>query len=322
MSFLLNILLFPVSVLYKIFSLIDRQLKKMRRTDHPNLFIISVDNLTFGGSGKTSMVRHLAEAFTRRRIPFSVVSRGYKSSVRSGCREVSVDDTAGAAGDEALMIKHLFPESTVMIGPDRLTALKRLQSTQIRIVILDDGFQSAHIRKDFSILLDTPGKPFHYYRCFRFLARSTDLHLLYQPDESPCPVLQSPCERYWFRHLGLRNAQGDPIDPGETPMTAFSALGDNERFFRDLKQYNIRAFHPFPDHHFFTQSDIDTLKKSIENNQAKYCVCTLKDFVKLPASIRQEGTFIYAENGIQLQQDIFPRLWAIEKFRDYAAPSN
>lgn len=321
MSFLLNILLFPVSFLYKTFSLLDRQIKKLRQTRFPELFIVSVDNLTFGGSGKTTMVLHLAETFSRRKIPFAVISRGYRSAVRAGCREVSADDSAQTVGDESLMIKRLYPDCTVIVGPDRKGALKRLLEQSIRIAILDDGFQSSHIRKDFSILLDTPEKPFYYYRCFRFLARHTDLHLIHLPDGAAQPPLPPGFEIYRFCHLGLRDAAGKPVSPGTTPMVAFSALGDNKRFFQDLKQYNIRAFHPYPDHHYFSPSDIGTLKKSRETHQAKYCVCTLKDFVKLPPAVQRSGTFLYAENGIQLRQDIYPRLRAIEKFRDCVASS-
>ncbi len=315
----LNVLLFPLSLIYKTTALIHWYARKLKRHYFPSLFIISVDNLSFGGSGKTSLVCHLASLLAERQMPFAIVSRGYKSSVKKGCRLVSHHDNAMTVGDEACMLKRLFPQCTIMIGPDRLSALQEISKSAIRIVILDDGFQSAHIGKDFSILLHTPQKPGFYYRNFRFMAHQTDISLIFHSDSSNFHPHPPSAPAYRFRHLGLRNGTGQALSIASAPIIAFSALGDNDRFFGDLNAYTVKAFHPFPDHHYFSAADIQNLKQSLRDTGACYCVCTLKDFVKLPRELRSEATFIYAENGIELNFDLYTRLLTTEKFRDYAA---
>lgn len=322
MSAFVNFLLFPVSLLYKALTFLDWQCKYKRRRSFPGLFIISVDNLTFGGSGKTTLVSHIASILKERKIPFSILSRGYKSAIKKGVHFVSAEDSVTTVGDESLMQKKLFPESNVVVSPDRLAALEELRKIAPQVVILDDGFQSAHIVKDLSLLLDTPLKAFSYYRNFRFMARRADVRLEYQaPTQSLPPHPPNP-PAYTFKHLGLRNRKGEPVIIGSAPIVAFSALGDNKRFLGDLQSYKLKAFHPFPDHHFFDTFDIRNLKQSLLEHQAAFCVCTLKDFVKLPEEVQNEPTFIYAVNGIQLNFNLFSRLTAVETFRDYFAASS
>jgi len=318
----LTVLLFPFSFIYKTIALLDWYIKNRRRHTFPNLFVISIDNLTFGGSGKTSLVCYIASFLSEKQIPFAIVSRGYKSTVSKGHLAVTQNDKVKAVGDEAYMLKSLFPQSTIIIGPDRLTALKELNLGPAHVVILDDGFQSAHIQKDFSILLDTPHKPFYYYRNFRFMAKKTDLRLRFQSGENTFSTHPPALPSYRFLHTGLKNVKHEPVFVGSNPIIAFSALGDNQRFYQDLKKhYYIEDFFSFPDHHFFTPSDIDTIKKAIRKTQSSYCVCTLKDFVKLPREVQLDTTFIYAVNGIQLNFDLLSHLMVVEKFREHTATS-
>lgn len=322
MPAILNLLLTPLSWLYKSIALVDWYAKRLRRRSFPALFIISIDNLSFGGSGKTSLVSHIGRLLSDKGIPFAVVSRGYRSTVRSGCRAVDIHDDAASVGDEPLLLKQQFPGCRVMIGPDRLAALHELSQGPIRIVLLDDGFQSAHIGKDFRILLETPGRPGYYYRNFRFMARHSDLRLNQTTVAADFFAHPPAAPAYRFLHQGLHNASQEPVQPGSAPIIAFCALGDNLRFQRDLAPYCVKAFHPFPDHHRYSPRDIETLKKSRADHQAAYCVCTLKDFVKLPPAVQRDSAFLYAKNGIELNFSLWSRLSAIEKFRDYISSSH
>lgn len=322
MPALLNILLAPISFLYKSISLLRWQQKRKHAHSFPELFIVSIDNLTFGGSGKTSMVRYMGTLLQQNRTPFAVVSRGYKSQIKKGCREILPTDEASLAGDEALLLKRQFPQAPVLIGPDRLAALESLSQGPRRVVLLDDGFQSAHIRKDLSILLHTPQHPAYYHRNFAFMARYCDLELTLQPSKAAFPTHPPAKPCYRFRHLGLFNGSGQKVDVGTQTLVAFSGLGDNRRFFQDLSRYKLKAVLPYPDHHVFSPADIRHIRASIQRHQAAFGVCTLKDFVKLPQEVQTDPTFLYAENTIELNFDLLSYLLTIEKFCENIEPSS
>jgi tetraacyldisaccharide 4'-kinase len=322
MSIILNTLLAPVSFLYKTISLLAWHHKRRHARIFPGLFIISVDNLTFGGSGKTTLVRHLGTRLQQNQIPFAIVSRGYKSAVKHGCREIFPEDEVRLAGDEALLLRQQFPQTPVFIGPDRIASLEHLAQGPRRVVLLDDGFQSAHIRKDLSLLLITPEKPAYFHRNFAFMARRCDYALTFQPDTLPFETHPPAPARYRFRHQGLYNLAGQQVKPAQTPLVIFSALGDNRRFARDMASYCVKEVHAFADHHFFTPEDIDKIKASMQRHGAAYGVCTRKDFVKLPPEVQSDPTFLYAENTIELNFDLFSSLLTTERFRDHTAPSS
>ncbi len=116
--------------------------------------VVSVGNLTLGGTGKTPMVRWIAQWFHSRGVRVAVVSRGYGSK-------------AGRANDEALELERLLPDVPRLQNPDRVAAAREAaESLGCRAIVLDDGFQHRRIARDLDIVLLDATEPFGFGHVF------------------------------------------------------------------------------------------------------------------------------------------------------------
>jgi tetraacyldisaccharide 4'-kinase len=296
-------LLGPLSLLFKAGAYAGLRLKERRARSFPGMFIISVDSLSFGGAGKTPLVMAIGQALQERGARFAVISRGYRSRYEKMGLRVEAGHSCQDAGDEALMIKSRFPGQEVFIGRDRLRSIVAAAAANARILILDDGFQSGHIRKDLSIMLVNPGHPYYYLRHFKFLSRRADIVLHYRPG-LPAQEETAPAG-YDFAIRAFIDAGGRAVDIGAAPLVAFSALGDNERFAGDMGRWRLAAFRGFADHHAFTPGDLRAMEELRREKGASWLVCTEKDFAKIkgllaPGTDLREIPLLYARNEIQL----------------------
>jgi tetraacyldisaccharide 4'-kinase len=319
LSRLSRFLLDPLSLLFKAFSCLNLRIKALRSRSFPHLFIISVDSLSFGGAGKTPLVMAIGGALEAEGARFALISRGYRSRHEKSGIRVQAGHSFRDVGDEALMLKTRFPNQEVFIGRDRLRSIAAATEAGMRILVLDDGFQSSHIRKDFSIMLVNPSHPYFYLRHFRFLARRADRVLQYRG--AGCAAGPGGAG-YDFAITGFLDANGRPVEIDDAPLVAFSALGDNDRFARDMKRFHLAAFRSFADHHAFTREDLNALEALRKENGAAWMVCTEKDFHKIRAVLApvpsdgdrggarrdglQELPLLYARNEIQLPDGFIP----------------
>jgi tetraacyldisaccharide 4'-kinase len=277
--------------------LIDLKRKALNLRSFPGLFIISVDSLSFGGAGKTPLVMAIGKALEARGARFAVISRGYRSRYEKKGVRVEAGHSYEEVGDEPLLLKACFPGQDVFIGRDRLRSIAAAAARNDRILILDDGFQSSHIQKDFSVMLVNPRHPYFYLRHFRFLARRATRVLTYRP------AGPAAGDTYDFAIARFMDAGGREQEIGTDPLVAFSALGDNERFAGDMRRYRLAAFRGFADHHAFTASDIEALERWRRENGAAWMVCTEKDFCKMKKILRPGIPLLYARNEIKLPGD-------------------
>jgi tetraacyldisaccharide 4'-kinase len=290
-----------LSLPFKTIALAHLKIKALKARSFPGQFIISADSLSFGGTGKTPLVMAIGKALEARGARFAIISRGYRSSYeRTGVR-VESSHTYEEVGDEPLLLKACFPGQDVFIGRDRLRSITAAAARNNRILILDDGFQSSHIRKDFSILLLHPGHPYFYLRHFRFLAGRADLVLTYRPAAGEAGT--ETVDTYDFTIAEFLDAGGREHKIGPGPVVAFSALGDNERFTADMRRYRLVAFRGFADHHAFLPADLEALEKLRREKGADWLVCTEKDFCKIKKILRPETPLLYARNKIKLPGD-------------------
>jgi len=303
-----------LSLAYKTAACCQLLARSLRRRSFPAMFIISVDSLSFGGAGKTPLVMAIGQALQARGARFAVVSRGYRSRREKTGARVETGQPFAEVGDEALMVKTRFPGQEVFIGRDRLRSIAAAAALNVRIIVLDDGLQSSHIRKDISVMLVNPGHPYYYLRHFKFLSRCADLLLSYRPG-LPAQGEPGPAG-YDFAIRAFIDAGGRAIDIGTAPLVAFSALGDNQRFANDMGRFRLAAFRGFADHHAFTPADLRSLEELRKEKGAAWLVCTEKDFCKIkdillpvppgadgaeaPQPGLQDIPLLYARNEIQL----------------------
>lgn len=157
----LAFLLFPLSIIFGILvfirnKLYDHNILSSRSFRMP---LISVGNITVGGTGKTPHIEYLAELL-RKEFNLATLSRGYKRKSR-GFQLVTKDSTVKEAGDEPLQIKRKFPDIAVAVDRNRVKGVQSLREEipDLDLILLDDAFQHRKIKVNLSILLIDYNRP-------------------------------------------------------------------------------------------------------------------------------------------------------------------
>ncbi len=275
----------------------DRVAEKTTRVEVP---VISVGNLTLGGTGKTPLVKWVARCLREEGVRVALVSRGYGS-----------DD--GGPNDEALELEQSLPDVPHLQNPDRVAAARiAIEELAAQVIVLDDGFQHRRIGRDLDIVLLDATAPFGYDHVFprgalrepvgslgradivcltrADLATSDQREAIRQrvveaaPDAAWCESVTRPT-----RLIGV--ADGTANDLLEAPIetlrharvVAFCGIGNPAAFRATLADLgaDVAAFVEFADHHAYSRRDIEAIEQSAEENQAELIVCTQKDLVKV-----------------------------------------
>jgi tetraacyldisaccharide 4'-kinase len=257
--------------------------------------VISVGNLTLGGTGKTPCVEYLARFFRERDIRVTIMSRGYGAD--------------HGPNDEALVLEENLPDVPHLQGPDRValsaTAVEELEA---ELLILDDGFQHRRLHRDLDIVLIDATNPWgHGFLFPRGLLREPKSSLRragiviltkcgHVADEGVNP-LRREVQRHIqpgtsiiasdHRPVAWQREGGSECEPrilASRPAAAFCGLGSPESFRRTLADLGIvpHLWRTFPDHHAYTRSDIDELRQWAAQLPSDGVVMTTqKDAVKL-----------------------------------------
>jgi tetraacyldisaccharide 4'-kinase len=269
--------------------------------------VVSVGNLTTGGTGKTPMTQWLARRLQERGARVAVVLRGYRGS-RSDAGGVVSDGerilmAVDESGDEAQLHARALKGVPILIGRDRAAVGRRaVEEFGAEIIVLDDGFQTWWLARDLDVLLVDATNPFgngHLLPCGILrepisAAARADVVVFTKSDRvdaDALPQLESRL-REWLREdavlaqarhapVGLVNADGEPFPLSHlrgARVRAFSALADNAGFFRTLNALELAECAPvgFPDHHRYTERDLKTLQAG----DWQAVVTTEKDLVK------------------------------------------
>lgn len=300
----------PFSPLYSLVMSIRQNLyrKNILTVHRLTVPVISVGNLTLGGTGKTPAVAWIARFLRSAGHRPAIISRGYGGTAKGVVNLVSDGNqvllNAEQAGDEPAMLARQLPGIPVLTGKIRLHpcrhAIERLHST---ILILDDGFQHLAIARDIDLVLFNattlagnsrvfPGGELRepvsaLGRCTAFLLTGVDdgnrgraerfaaLLTSRFPDK---PVLYSTIA-----------AELPVLPPPELsadsmpPLFAFCAIAHPDRFFNSLHAMKMHVTGKtwFRDHHRYSQNDVDAVCRRATASGARGLITTEKDLVKL-----------------------------------------
>lgn len=283
----------------------------IKRRSVPALPVISVGNLSLGGTGKTTAAACIAGLLVPRIMP-GLVLRGYRRRSASGPILVSDgrDVLAGLdeAGDEALMLARSLPGCAVAVGKRREVTIQLLANeTGARVVILDDGFQYFRMSRRVDIvLLDALGgltgaRLFPAGRLrepWANLGRADQIWITHADLAPPEAVDELACRAAKYCPKGLvcvtRHKTGAPrplVAGGQTPeslegrkVLAVCGLGNPQAFERGLERLGARVISlNYPDHHAYTAEDWRGISEAVKASGAELVVTTEKDAVKLPA---------------------------------------
>ena len=158
-----NILLYPLSLLYGFIvfvrnRLYDYKFFKSKEFDVP---VISIGNITVGGTGKTPHTEYLV-SLMQKHFKVATLSRGYKRKTK-GNLEVQINSTALEAGDEPLQIKNKFPDIQVFVDEKRVRGIEKILTQETAkipdVILLDDAFQHRSVSPGLNILLIDYNRP-------------------------------------------------------------------------------------------------------------------------------------------------------------------
>ncbi len=285
-------------------------LATVRSLDCP---VVSVGNLTVGGTGKTPLVIYLCRLLSELGYAPAVLSRGYRGTAEHSTVVVSDGHTQPvhwrASGDEPWMLAGSLPGVPVAVGADRLASGRLLQQRMPaagRVFVLDDGFQHRRLARTLDLVV------------WDATLSLEGLHLLPAgPLREPLTslrradgILLTRCHQVGNGLADIlerlrREAPGVPIFQFQTVLTdyqdlsegtirplreltgrkavAVAALGNPRQFLHDLGRSGLRIINEFifPDHHPFTQQELDLVLDRSRRLGAELLVTTEKDAVRL-----------------------------------------
>jgi tetraacyldisaccharide 4'-kinase len=256
--------------------------------------VVSVGNLTLGGTGKTPFVEYVARWYRSRGLRPVILSRGYGAE-------------PGGRNDEGRVLEQNLPDVPNLEDRDRV-ALARIAVEELEadLLILDDGFQHRRLRRDLDIVLLDATEPFGLGRIFpRGLLREplsslrrADVVVLSRADLCDDEGRQAIRRRVEGNHPGIpwveaahrpkswQNADGEvlPLDAlaGQS-IAAFCGVGNPDAFRRTLEQVGCRVvdFRALADHFRYDRDSVRQLRDWIAGQKADVSVTTQKDLVKL-----------------------------------------
>jgi tetraacyldisaccharide 4'-kinase len=266
----------------------ERHPEARRRLRQP---VVSVGNLSVGGTGKTPLVALICEWLLERGERPAILSRGYGRRPRDNGVTVVSDGTRvmadlDRAGDEPLMLANQMSGVIVAVCEDRhlagIVAERRFGAT---VHVLDDGFQHLSLARELDILVTSPGEiangrvlPLGRLRERVDAAARADVVVVMDTD--------GPAARSEAWTLGISQSAGGRrvLRASPTgPLFAVASIGNPQQFFDGLRAagFDIRGTRAFRDHHRYSARDLTVIADAMRTGGAEQVVTTAKDAVRL-----------------------------------------
>ncbi len=309
--------------------------KKSERAAIP---VVSLGNLTTGGTGKTPFAAFVARWFRERGVRICFVSRGYRPRepgnwrapfppfIRGGQGGAGTSQTGPTLNDEALVLDQLCPDVPHLQNPDRVAAAcVAHEELDSQLIILDDAFQHRRLARDLDIVLIDATNPWGFGHLLpRGLLREpvsalkrAGLVVITRVDQvrrenvdairrqiarihPQCGIAEAT-----FPPARLINSAGASAaleSLSSQSVAAFCGIGNPAAFRASLERlgWNVADFRSFPDHHNFTRTDVEDLERWSRALKVDDVVCTQKDLVKIGIERLGDYPLWAVEIGTQL----------------------
>ena len=301
---LLRKILFPFSAIYGLITYIRNVLfdRKILKSNTFGIPIIAVGNLSVGGTGKSPQIEYLIRLLDRYKV--ATLSRGYKRK-STGFLLADSNSTAETLGDEPFQFHAKFPNVAVAVDADRSNGISQLMSkVNPDVILLDDAFQHRKVRAGFYILLTSFGDlycddfilPTGNLRESRRGAKRADIIVV-----TKCPrdlsddqqlkiqlkLKLKPRQQLFFSTVEYNSSVSsdsaliDVATIKNTPKLLVAGIAKPKSFFDFLKSAGDSVME-FPDHHSFSETDINSILKKADG---RIIVTTEKDYVRLRGRI-------------------------------------
>jgi tetraacyldisaccharide 4'-kinase len=329
--------LLPLSLLYGTVVWCRNKLfdYKVLKSKEFRLPIITIGNITVGGTGKTPHTEYLIRQL-RNDYKLAILSRGYKRKTR-GFRLAGENSTFEEIGDEPLQIKHKFPDVTVAVDSDRVNGINRIieLEPETDIILLDDGYQHRWVTPGINILLIDYHRPLSEDSLLPLgrlrepvsEKRRADIIVVTKMPDS----ISAIDKRLILMNIDAQQHQTvyfTSIKYGK-PLPVFQNDGELEVDFNDpllsillvtgianpqnlieklSKQYKTLEHISFPDHYAFQESDIQDIQEIFSKlpGDSKAIITTEKDAIRMlnfEYHVNQRAAWYYVPIEIEFQQD-------------------
>jgi tetraacyldisaccharide 4'-kinase len=308
------VLMIPFAFLYFIVMLVRDALYKIGifKKYKINAKVISVGNITWGGTGKTPVTAFIADALIRKGLRVSILIRGY-------------------GNDESELLPKLTSNVPVLVGRDRVkTGKEAVEKHLSGTVLLDDGFQHVRLMRDLDIVCVDASKPFGngwvipagilreglygLKRAEIFLITKADL----VPDKDKLEKLEKKLKSINHRAVIVKTihrplhfyklVNEEKINIGELQskeLVLVSAIGSPECFEKTIQRLGLKInkHFIFRDHHAYTKEDIAAIEDYCVKNNVNRVVTTEKDAVKIKPGVRspESGAVEYLVLKVRLE---------------------
>jgi len=354
-SLLLKPFLFAISIGYGGIvklreTLYKKGLLQSKRLPCP---VISIGNITVGGSGKTPMTIYIAEFIQHLGYGVAIISRGYKGEAEKiggvVCDGRIICMGPDKAGDEPFMIARRLKTVPVIVGQNRFKAgILAIQEFKPDVLLLDDAFQHLKLNRDIDLVLLDSKKPFgNTYLFPRGTLRETVSALLRgdaviltrsdvgKPaalDQIKSVVPRKPIFHSFHTPYIYKIVTGNSLESPDRlnisskydfdifkskRVSAFSGIASNDDFRRTIESFKCKLenFSGFPDHHPYSNRELDEIVKSAMDLSVEFIFTTEKDYVRIAHKIKWPIHLIiigieisFGENDIDFKSFIKSRL--------------
>lgn len=287
------------------------------RIHHAGIAVVSVGNLSVGGTGKTPLTLWLARRLAASGVRVAILLRGYSGRAR----DVTVVSTGSGpqvdvetAGDEAVMIAKCF-DGVVLTARRRVDGVAAAERLACNIVLLDDGFQHRALARDFDLVLVSGGSasllPAGPMRERQAALKRADAIALVVKSDGALPVqprIAKPAFVVRFVPQALVESDGGvwrelPVGLlSGRRVAAVAGIADPGPFYTAVRQWEaqLEEIFEFPDHHHYTRADWQRISRG--TREVEMIVTTEKDLVKLEHFPFAKGKLVALRVAPQVEQ--------------------
>lgn len=311
-KYLKKILLSPFSLLFSL----GVSWRNARFDHHPEFIykaeakVISIGNLSVGGTGKTPVAEYVLAHFERKLIKCAYLSRGYGRKTKGYRRVLTEKGDADQYGDEAFQIAHKFPHIAVAVCEKRAEGIEILtKECAVDVIVLDDAFQHRAVARDIDIVVMDANRMPHkdvllpagrLREPLSSLKRAHMVIINKVSQQQDIPQLRSlmadwnipvgftcPTHQQMISFWPINSQISWPAE--NYAVILFAGLGNNMFFERQIRSTGVEVVDQrfFPDHHAYTPSDLERLTDMYQQQLAhmphkRLCLLTSeKDYYRL-----------------------------------------
>ncbi|UCC78907.1 MAG: tetraacyldisaccharide 4'-kinase [Candidatus Zixiibacteriota bacterium] len=314
-----KLLFFLLTAIYCLINLLWDLYWRITRSERISSRVISVGNITVGGSGKTSLAEYIASRLLSGGVKTAVVARGYKRPASSSlaiCDSQSHDWES--CGDEAAALARSIEGLKIYVDSSKTYAALKASEDGHEVVVVDDGFQHRRLGRDLDIVCIDSFNPFGngwllpygiLREPIRSLKRADVFVVFVENNDIDISNLSLPSGKQVFKARkkikSIESDKNELIDLKGKKVIGFCGIANPDSFYNTLENTgaDIVAFERFKDHYIYRIEDIESLTGLMEKADANTAVTTLKDFVKIERDWPHDKKLCYIKINLDIDNE-------------------